>query len=47
MLLGEMLSIGSALAWATAVIIYKRLGETLPPLTPNLVKNLLCWACWR
>ena len=28
MLLGEMLSIGSALAWATAVIIYKRLGET-------------------
>ena len=41
MLLGEMLSIGSALAWATAVIIYKRLGETLPPLTLNLVKNLL------
>ena len=41
MLLGEMLSIGSALAWATAVIIYKRLGETLPPLMLNLVKNLL------
>ncbi len=39
--LGEALSIGSALAWAVAVIIYKRLGETLPPLSLNLLKNLL------
>ena len=39
--LGEVLSIGSALAWAVAVIIYKRLGETLPPLPLNLLKNLL------
>jgi len=39
--LGEALSIGSALAWAIAVIIYKRLGETLPPLPLNLLKNLL------
>jgi drug/metabolite transporter (DMT)-like permease len=39
--LGEALSIGSALAWAVAVIIYKRLGETLPPLPLNLLKNLL------
>ncbi|THD09717.1 DMT family transporter [Metallibacterium scheffleri] len=39
--LGEALSIGSALAWAVAVIIYKRLGETLPPLLLNLLKNLL------
>jgi len=44
MWLGEVLSIGSALAWAVAVIIYKRLGESLPPLLLNLLKNLLVLA---
>ncbi len=39
--LGEALSIGSALAWSAGVVIYKRLGETLPPLRLNLLKNLL------
>src|SRR5690242_19830497 len=39
--LGEALSIGSALAWSAGVIVYKRLGETLPPLRLNLLKNLL------
>ncbi len=42
--LGETCSIGSALAWSIGVIIYKRLGETLPPLRLNLLKNLLVLA---
>jgi len=42
--LGEAFSIGSALAWAGGVIIYKRLGETLPPLRLNLLKNLIVLA---
>lgn len=39
--LGEACSIGAALAWAGGVIVYKRLGETLPPLQLNLLKNLI------
>jgi drug/metabolite transporter (DMT)-like permease len=39
--LGELLSIGSAAAWAAGVIMYRRLGETLPPLTLNFLKNVL------
>jgi drug/metabolite transporter (DMT)-like permease len=42
--LGEAFSIGSALAWAGGVIIYKRLGETLAPLRLNLLKNLIVLA---
>jgi len=42
--LGEALSIGSALAWAGGVVIYTRLGRTLPPLWLNLFKNLLVFA---
>jgi drug/metabolite transporter (DMT)-like permease len=38
---GEAFSILSALAWAFGVILYKRLGEKLPPLALNLRKNLL------
>ncbi len=38
---GEAFSILSALAWAFGVILYKRLGEKLPPLSLNLRKNLL------
>jgi drug/metabolite transporter (DMT)-like permease len=38
-MLGEILSIASALAWAIGVVLYKRLGETLPPLRLNLLKN--------
>ena len=41
---GEACSIGAALSWAGGVIVYKRLGETLPPLTLNLVKNLIVLA---
>jgi len=42
--LGEALSIGSALAWAGGVVIYTRLGRTLPPLHLNLFKNVLVFA---
>jgi drug/metabolite transporter (DMT)-like permease len=42
--IGEACSIGSALAWAGGVIIYKRLGETLAPLQLNLLKNLVVLA---
>ncbi len=39
--LGELLSLASALVWAFAVIIYRRLGETLSPTALNFLKNLL------
>jgi drug/metabolite transporter (DMT)-like permease len=42
--IGEACSIGAALSWAGGVIVYKRLGETLPPLSLNLVKNLIVLA---
>lgn len=38
---GEAFAILSALAWAFGVILYKRLGERLPPLALNLRKNSL------
>jgi len=39
--LGEVLSISSAASWAAGVILYRQLGEMLPPLTLNFLKNLL------
>jgi drug/metabolite transporter (DMT)-like permease len=42
--IGEAFSIGSALTWSGGVIIFKRLGETLPPLRLNLLKNLIVLA---
>jgi drug/metabolite transporter (DMT)-like permease len=42
--LGEACSIGAALSWAGGVIVYKRLGESLPPLQLNLIKNVLVLA---
>jgi drug/metabolite transporter (DMT)-like permease len=39
--MGELFSILSALAWACGVILYRRLGESLPPLTLNFLKNVL------
>jgi drug/metabolite transporter (DMT)-like permease len=39
--LGELLSISSAAAWAAGVILYRQLGEMLPPLTLNFLKNIL------
>ena len=39
--LGEFFSLASAAAWAVGVILYRRLGETLPPLALNFLKNTL------
>lgn len=39
--IGEICSIAAAATWAGGVIVYKRLGETLPPLRLNLIKNLI------
>ncbi len=41
---GEMLSVGCALAWAVGVVIYRRLGRHLPPLRLALLKNLIVLA---
>jgi drug/metabolite transporter (DMT)-like permease len=40
-MMGEAFALGSALAWAVGVILYKRLGAQLPPLRLNLAKNSL------
>lgn len=42
--LGEFFSLASAAAWAVGVILYRRLGERLPPLTLNFLKNSLVLA---
>lgn len=42
--IGEALSLGCALAWAVGVIIYKRLGEQVPPLQLTLLKNVIVLA---
>ena len=38
---GELYSVGCALAWAIAVILFKKSGESLAPFALNLFKNLL------
>lgn len=42
--LGEILSLSSAVVWAVGVILYRRLGDTLPPLRLNFLKNVLVLA---
>ncbi len=39
--IGELLSLGSAVAWAVGVIAYRRLGDRLSPLRLNFLKNTL------
>ncbi|SFF39584.1 Uncharacterized membrane protein [Fontimonas thermophila] len=39
--IGEWLSLGCALAWAVAVVLFKKSGEHLPPFALNLVKNAI------
>lgn len=39
--LGELYSLACALAWAAAVILFKRSGESLAPVPLNLFKNLV------
>ena len=41
---GELCSILSALAWAVGLMYYRQLGDTLPPLQLNFLKNLLVLA---
>ena len=39
--LGEILALACAIIWATAVILFRKSGETVPPLGLNLFKNVL------
>ena len=39
--LGEILALSCAIIWATAVILFRKSGETIPPLGLNLFKNIL------
>ncbi len=39
--LGEALAVAAAMSWAVAVILFKKSGETMPPLAVNLFKNIL------
>lgn len=39
--LGELYALGCALAWAIAVILFKKSGEHLPPFALNLVKTAM------
>jgi drug/metabolite transporter (DMT)-like permease len=39
--LGELFSLLSAVAWAVGVILYRKLGMSLPPLALNFLKNCL------
>lgn len=41
---GEFFALASALAWALAVILFRRAGEALAPFELNLFKNLLGFA---
>jgi drug/metabolite transporter (DMT)-like permease len=41
---GELFALLSAAAWAVGVILYRKLGQSLPPLTLNFLKNLLVLA---
>ena len=38
---GEVFALSSALGWALAVVLMRRVGETLPPFELNLFKNSL------
>ncbi len=39
--LGELFSIGAAACWGAGVVLYKQLGERLPPVALNLYKNAI------
>ena len=40
-LLGEILALGAAFFWAIGVILFKKSGENMAPLSLNLFKNLI------
>ncbi|MBN2227456.1 MAG: DMT family transporter [candidate division Zixibacteria bacterium] len=39
--LGEIISVGAALTWAFAVILFRKSGETVHPIALNVFKNIL------
>ncbi len=39
--IGELYSIGAAASWGLAVVMYMRLGESVPPVALSLFKNLI------
>jgi len=43
-LLGQMCALLAAMTWAVAVVLFKRSGEQVPPLSLNLFKNVLALA---
>jgi drug/metabolite transporter (DMT)-like permease len=40
-LTGDLFAVGAAFFWALGVVLFKRCGETIPPLSLNLFKNTL------
>jgi len=43
--LGSLFALGSAAMWATAAILFRRIGESAAPLAMNLGKGLIALAC--
>ena len=41
---GELAALGGALLWAIASVLYRRVGEQVPPLELNLLKGILALA---
>lgn len=37
--LGQILALSAAITWASALVLFKKCGERMPPLTLNLFKN--------
>ena len=42
--LGELYSISAAACWGLGVVFYKQLGDRLPPMALNLLKNAIVLA---
>ncbi|UCE60121.1 MAG: DMT family transporter [Phycisphaerales bacterium] len=40
-LAGELCALGAALTWAVSLVLFKRSGERIPPLTLNMFKNVI------
>lgn len=43
--LGEAFSLAAPMAWGLAVVLFRRSGESMPPLELNLLKNAIAFAC--
>jgi drug/metabolite transporter (DMT)-like permease len=42
--LGEIAALGAAFLWASASLIFTRLGQTIPPILLNICKGLVAIA---